>query len=1328
MVKRLRHPDLLVVFFLFLLVFLFLGRVTLGGRALLPTDDLYAFPPWKAYAAEMGVSAPHNELIADQILQNYSWKSFIRESYRQGFFPLWNPYIFSGMPFLAGGQSAALYPLGILFYIMPVHSAYGWFTALHLFLGGLFMYFLVRVLGADRFGALVSAVVFAFSGFLVVSFLWPMVVSAIIWLPLLLAIVELIIRGYEGDKVRKSLSPWLWVIVGGVVMGLQLLAGHMEMSFYVLFTLFFYATSRLLIRLWRRQSWATTFKIGLSLLAMVVLGFALASAQLVPFYELIRENYRAGLVTYHEVIGWALPVKQLLAFLMPDFFGNPTHHSYFDILRWRETPVGQVADVAGNPRSYPFWGVKNYVEGTAYLGILPLLLAGLALILRRDKYTLIFGLYALFSLLLAFGSPLYWLFFHAVPGYQQLHTPFRWIIPYSVSLAVLAGLGASALHQGRNGKKVAFVGGGSVAIGLLLLGGLGLSRIFSGFSLEFVEEIRSRSQALAQAFFSGAILYSYQFRNLFILGLLLLASGVIILLATRRGRARRLFPPLALGLVVADLFAFGYNFNTASSPNLLKLTPQAIAFLEDDPELYRIATFNDDSLRPNSGMLGHLQDIRGYDTVILRRYVDYWRLMEEPRGLLYSQINGLTEASSLGSPLLDLMNVKYVLTTQEVNLPEYTLVYHGEVNIYRNESVLPRAFVVFNEVRATDAAQALAVMGDPSFDPRRTIVVEGASLEPTLPGSGRQLSKANITRYEPNRVTVEVNMPEAGYLVLADSYFSGWRAEAGDRELPLFRANYIFRAVPLSPGQQTVVFRYSPDSFKIGLYGSFIGGVLVLLGLVGLVWRRFYSETRETSMAQRIVKNSITPMAAQLLNRVIEFGFAIFMLRYLGPENVGKYAFAVVLIGYFLILTDFGLGTLLTREVAKDKAQGNRYLSNTIVLRLGLCLVSVPLILGVVGLYRLRFGLASDTAFTVLLFGASLIPSAIAGALSSVFTANEKMEYPAVIAIITALLRVSLSIAVLLLGWGIVGLALVSIVVTTITALIFYILVTRIFFRPALEVDTTLEKEMVTASAPLMVNNFLSTIFFRVDVMLLQPMKGDAATGWYTTAYRFIDGLNVIPAYFTLAIFPIMSRYAETARDSLPHFYNRALKVLLIVSLPITVGTVIIADRIIPFFFGHQYDPAITAIRILIWFLPFSYVNSVTQYLLIALNQQRFLTVAFVVGASFNLAANILIIPRYGFQGAAAVTIVSEIVLMVPFFYAVHRHLGKVPLFSLSWRPVLASAIMGTVLWPLRGLNVLLIIAVAALIYLVVLILLRTFDPDDMALLRQIRAGRGDNY
>lgn len=1361
-IKKWLNPiPALPVLFLLLAVLVFFARVLFGGRVLVPGDILFSALPWKAFAAQFGAAMPHNELLSDMLFQNLAWKNFAREAVSQGALPLWNPYIFAGEPFLAAGQAGVLYPLGFVFYLLPPVWAYGWFTAMHFFLAGLLMYLFLRLLGANRTGALVSALAYSFSTLMVVSVIWPMVLGAIIWLPLLLTLVELAVRASEREvgntehgKSKRSVGLLPLTLAGGLVIGVVILSGHLEYSFYALFSVLFYAVARMVSYGKGGGNASGVASILAALVGMAVLGVMLGGAQLLPFFELARENFRSGLVTYQEVIGYALPKKQILSFVMPDFFGNPTHSAYFDFLQWKNLPVEGSKDLAGSPRPYPFWGVKNYVEAASYIGVLPLLLSIGAPFLRRDRYTITFAAYAIFSLLLAFGSPLYQVFW-SIPAFDQLHTPFRWLFPYTFSAAVLAGLGASSLTARKNGPtqdkarglgqpsgslngptpglvnirlrrgeplcsppNLPLLAGG--ILGAVILAALALARWQASFSLALAERLLASSQVIAAAFPSPQALFSYQFRNLLVLGLLLVAGGVIVALRPHSTRGRAF---LVL-CVAADLFYFGYTYNAAADPRLLEFTPPSVRMLQADQGVFRVASYNlDDNLTPNTAMLSGIQDARGYDSIILRQYADFWRLLEEPHGLLYNRIHKLTRPESLQSTFLDLMNVKYVLTTRPLDLPNgesyLRETYRGEILIYENTDFLPRAFVIGEAQVAGSREEALAIMSDRSFDPRKAVVLETGG-EPLPASTKSALVPARITSYGANQVVVENDAPQGGYLVLTDNYFSGWRAWVDGRETRLYRAYGTFRAIQLPTGAKRIEFRYSPDSFNLGLLTTLLAGLGLIAGTAFWGWRKVARRLETATPIQRLAKNVSVPMGIQLLNRLLDLAFAIFMLRLLGPVNAGKYAFVVVLIGYFIVLTDFGLSTLTTREVAKSKDQANRYLSNSALLRLSLTGLSVPLFAAILGFYSWRSELSADTAWTGFLLLASIVPSGLASALSSIFMANERMEYTAAVSLVGNLLKLALGVLVLMLGFGIVGLGIVSVVVSGSTAALLYYLFRRNFFKPSLEVDFQFQRQMLMTSYPLMANNFLSSIFFRIDVMLLKPMQGDQAIGFYTTAYKFIDGLVIIPSLFTLAVFPVLARYAHAGGDALLRAYTLSLRALLLLGMPLTVGLCLLSERIILLFFGQDYAPAGLALLILIWFLPFSFVNSLTQYVLIAVNQQRFLTLAFVIGATFNIAANLVLIPIYSFQGAAVATVLSEIVLLLPFMYAVRKHVGRVPLLEIAWRPVVSSGVMGVVMLWLQTLNMAALVATGATVYVGMLLALRTFTHEDRALVNSL--------
>ena len=1313
---------------------------------MLPIDNLFLFPPWQAHAAELGVTLPHNPLIGDAILQNYSWKRFAADSYASGRLPLWNPYILGGQPFLAGAQNGSLYPFGILFYALPLPQAYAAFLGLHVWLAAMFAYRLARLLAADRLGGLVAGVTFAFCGFLVVSFVWPMVVSTAIWLPALLALIELAFR-------RRPLSA-LIVAAGAVVVAMQFLAGHLEMSLYLLLTAGLYTTLRVAGRFCSERH-ARAFVPGLATLAMVALGAALASVQLVPFGEAIQANVRGGWSDYRETVDYALPRERWIAFVAPDYFGNPTHHTYLDLL---DGGIRSVAHVRpnGEPRTDTEWGSKNYVEGSAYVGILPLLLAPLGLLARPTAGGRALGIVTLISLLLAFGTPLYALLYYGIPGVNQLHTPFRWVYPLSLCLAILAGLGASAaLRTGApafrlgepdtppqvpqrwgtwggvlcvdGSRWAARLGLAALVVGSSLVATLLLSLLFRDAALDAAERALRRWPELRGGFDEGRVLFSYQIANLFGTALLLVTSGLVLWSASRRRGAT--IAVAAVALIVGDLFSFGIGFNTVASTDALELVPSSIRSVMAHPEPFRVVTYGeDDTLPANTGMLFGLQDVRGYDTILLRDYVAYMNLIEPQRGIQYSKVAKLFDERSLASPLLDLLNARYVLTTRTVGLPDYALVDERDgVRVYRNERALPRAFVVQGVEPAADHDDALRLIAQRTFDPRQSVVLEGWD------GTARPIDgsflPAVVVEYGGDRVRVRALAPNGGFLVLGDTFFDGWQVRVDGADRPILRANALFRAAELEPGEHDVLFEYRPASLRVGAALSLVGAIVLGL-LLGLSLPRRSERPADVpgGTAGRVLRNSAVPMATGLFNKVVDTAFAVVMIRVLQAEGVGSYTFAGVLIGYLDVVVGFGLGTLLTREVARDPSLAGRFLANALALRAGLWLVAAGAVALVVGPGEQLFGITPPLALTLWLLLFGLTPAILSGALSALFAARERMDRPALVTVLTTLLKVGLGLAALAAGWGFVGLAAVSIVTNVLTALVLLADYLRTFGAPRLAFDRGTAGWMAVASLPLMLNNLLNMAFFRLDVLLLKPLAGAVALGWYSTAYRFIDGLQIIPSSFVLAVFPLLSRHAVGDRAELSRVTGLALRVLLSLALPIAVGTTLLAEPIVLLFAGPGFLPeSAQALQVLIWYLPFSVANGLLQYVLIALDRQRWIAPAFLLGVAFNVSANLLLIPSYGFLAAAVVTVLSELVLLVPFWLVARRDLPALGLLGAAWRPVIASLLMAGPVWALGGWNALVAVFVGAATYGLALLLLGGIRAEERAvvasLLRRRQSG-----
>jgi hypothetical protein len=712
--------DVLIAAGFLILPLLLFGSVTLSSQTMVPVDNLFQWQPWAASAHEAEIDYPHNALLSDLILENYPWKRFIADGVRAGEIPLWNPNILAGTPFLATGQHSAYYPFSLLFIVLPLLKAYGWFTVSQLWLAGVFTYLLARVLGTRRSSAAAAGLVFQGSGFLLVSSaVFPMILAAAVWLPLLLACIEKVIRNTtEQDSAGRTLP---WAVLGSLALGTQLLAGHIEITYYTLLVMAGYSLWRLISRALlarhsrppeaatrpsAQTSWMTTLlKPAVWLGGMVALGILLGAIQFIPFLEVGQANFREGSATLSEIRGWAFPPRRILTLAMPDFYGNPADHHYIDVFNGQSTAFEENYYGQLNPHGAftSNWGIKNYVEGGIYLGILPLLLALLGIYSawreRRDRRSEVgfFSLLGVLSISFIFGTPTYAILYYGLPGINQLHSPFRWVFPLSICVAILAGYGMDYLAETRerllagsrpdNGQVerrpalerllllkarpslVSWLAAATFWGGLLLLAGLLLSRLAFDSLEPAIERLFLGLAQAADAFPDTRAFYSYQFRQVLTLAIMLVASGLVLRLSRSAisVRGRPLWSILALGLIVIDLLIAGYGFNAASNPALLDDKPPLIEWLESQPGIWRMTTFTphgDKPLNANTAWLADIQDIRGYDSVILKQYTDYMAAIEPQGELQFNRVQPLVNWQSINSPLLDLLGVKYIVTAE----------------------------------------------------------------------------------------------------------------------------------------------------------------------------------------------------------------------------------------------------------------------------------------------------------------------------------------------------------------------------------------------------------------------------------------------------------------------------------------------------------------------------------------------------------------------------------------------------------------------------------------------------------------------------------------
>ncbi len=576
----------------------------------------------------------------------------------------------------------------------------------------------------------------------------------------------------------------------------------------------------------------------------------------------MQTSFRAGRASFDQVLSYGFPIRHLLLWLMPNFYGNPAHHTYFDLFAWSTLPVNTAS-------GHTEWGIKNYVEGGAYVGIITLIFAAIAVaaairtLARRfsrqtapsvngpanegvTSPTWFFVVLGLFSIAFIFGTPLYAILYYGLPGINQLNSPFRWVYALTLCLVALAATGMEAVVRSQRrevrsekqeakdkrqgdgrrttddrkpipslSKGLSYV---LIAAGVIILAGLVAVRLAWPAFEPLVNRIYLSMAKAAEGFTSAQMFFSYEARNAAVLGLLLLGCGILLAMAFRYAR-RAWWSIAVIGLLAVELCVAWTGFNPSVDPQLLAYTPPAIEFLQRDRSLWRVTSYDPTGEKPlnaNIPWLFNLQDVRGYDSIIPKQYTTYMGLVEPQNELMFNRVAPLSDRRSLESPLIDLLGVKYIVTTASIDTPGYTLAYDdiaagGQTRIYQNQRAMPRAFTlpITSSLLTDDFARAVQ-----EKDPRQFVMIDatcgitdtGCALP--FPAS---YAPATITSYKNNEVWIDAQIGQPSWLILTDSYFPGWKAfvrplggsDDQEREVPIGLANGNFRAVRLEAGGQT---------------------------------------------------------------------------------------------------------------------------------------------------------------------------------------------------------------------------------------------------------------------------------------------------------------------------------------------------------------------------------------------------------------------------------------------------------------------------------------------------------------------------------------------
>lgn len=755
---------------------IFFYQTILFGKVPFPGDGLMSdFQPWRS-ASYMGYApggVPNKAQYPDTYRQIYPWKTLAISELKQGKLPLWNPYNFSGSPLLANFQSAALYPLGIIYLFISQITAWTILVLLQPLLAGLFTYWYMRKIGAKTYGATLAALSYGFSGFMAVWLEYNTVGHVILWLPLILLAIE---------SLRQKPKP-VWFAILAFSNAAALLAGHPQVYGYVAICSVAYAIFRLPKKLWIPSA------------VFMLLGIGVTGLQLIPGIELISNAARSrheftNLFTKILIQPW-----QLIAMAFPNIFGNPATRTY--------------------------WPTDTFVGKVTTIGLVPLFFLPSAL-RCKDAATKWHIWATLTVLVLITANPITYVLYQLPIPLITSSSPSLMAFLLAFSLSVSCGMGLDYWMTDKHSLKKLLMR--SIQV-LLLCGGLALVAklpIFTDFHAHAGIAYRAIAYGAGIAgitltLFWIAVAFT-KYRKLAIVFILILHTADLWIFFGR-------FNPF-----VPETFVFPNHkvltYLTSHAPDRYWGYGTAGIAANFGTQYRMFSPEGYDPLYPkwygellyaykNGNILTQFTNSTRSDAAISAGFGN----------------KGLSDAKTLR--MMDLLSVRYILDRTENGSTQETFPstrYQSSMNtddwhIFTNLNAAPRAFLANEVWTYKDVNDFSSKLFSQSFNPTKMVLV------PSFP-VGIQSSSASgsavITSYTPESITIKTVRSVPSVLILTDTYYPGWKATVDGNSVNILKANWAFRAVIVPGGTHTVVMTYAPDSVALGKILSIIsiGGIV----------------------------------------------------------------------------------------------------------------------------------------------------------------------------------------------------------------------------------------------------------------------------------------------------------------------------------------------------------------------------------------------------------------------------------------------------------------------------------------------------------------------
>jgi len=475
---------------------------------------------------------------------------------------------------------------------------------------------------------------------------------------------------------------------------------------------------------------------------------------------------------------------------------------------------------------------------------------------------------------------------------------------------------------------------------------------------------------------------------------------------------------------------------------------------------------------------------------------------------------------------------------------------------------------------------------------------------------------------------------------------------------------------------------------------------------------------KDKSRARVILKNSGALGLSTILGKVFYLLLFVFIGRYLGPNDLGKFTFALSFIAMFMVMSDLGLNLLTVREVSKDKRLTSKYLNNIVVFKTVLAFLAFVLVM----LFVVILGYPEKTIKIVFLLALATFFSNISTGIRWIFQAYLKLEYDSVLNVVQNILGFVLGYLFLKLNWGLYGIGYSQIFVWILILISAWVLVSKKFTRIKFEFDFEFWRKLLKNSLPFALMLVFTGLYLNLDTVLLSFFKGDQAVGIYNAANRLVLAGKMIPGVLIASLFPMLSEISKKSKEEFNRLLGKSLTLMFCLALPICISITLLAGKTINLLYGEKFSGSVPALQILIWGLFCMYLSCVIGYSLIAKGHQKINTTITGIGLVISLLLNFSLIQKFSHLGTSVAILTTEFFVMIAGMFFARKLLGFD--FKVLLNPVLkvvfATLIMSIALYLTRGLNLFICTGAGILSYLVILFSMRGLYGYDFYKLRDL--------